>query len=172
MTYGPPTPKRCSSCTDWLPLDELPRNRRMHLGRSSRCRECHREATRDWRQRNRVKLNAARRVEYRAEHPLPERPCVVCGEPMRKRPDALVCSPSCRAERKNAHRYRARTCEVCGRSYMPSYGPQRTCGLECGRVLRHGENAATGHSRYLTCQYAVPARSVATAKPIFGCGGW
>jgi predicted nucleic acid-binding Zn ribbon protein len=45
-----------------------------------------------------------RRAACRVEHPLRERPCVVCGKPMRKRPDALVCSPSCREERRKAQR--------------------------------------------------------------------
>jgi hypothetical protein len=55
----PVTEKRCTGCSGWLPLEEFPHNRHMHLGRSSRCRECHRAATRDWRDRNRDRVNAA-----------------------------------------------------------------------------------------------------------------
>jgi hypothetical protein len=73
---------------------------RMHLGRHSWCRECARAATRDWRERNRERENAERRAAYREANPLPERPCVVCGRPFAKRPDALVCSPNCRWRRK------------------------------------------------------------------------
>ena len=72
----------------------------MHLGRSSACRECHREAVRNWRRRNRDQENAARRAAYRDANPLRERPCVVCGRPFAKRPDAVVCSYRCRQERK------------------------------------------------------------------------
>jgi hypothetical protein len=92
--------KFCSKCGDWLPLEEFPRNRRMYLGVSSRCRECHREATRDWRERNRERVNAERRAAYREEHPRVERDCVQCGRPFEGRPDALVCGEDCRRERK------------------------------------------------------------------------
>jgi len=39
-------------------------------------------------------------AEYREAHPLPSRPCVVCGKPFSGRPDALVCGPECRQQRK------------------------------------------------------------------------
>jgi hypothetical protein len=58
----------------------------MYLGRSSRCRKCHRAATAHWRRRNRDRENAERRAAYREAHPLPERPCVVCGRLFTKRP--------------------------------------------------------------------------------------
>jgi predicted nucleic acid-binding Zn ribbon protein len=96
--------KFCSKCGDWLPLEEFPRNRRMYLGVSSRCRECHREATRDWRLRNRERVNADRRAAYRAEHPLEEKHCVVCGESFVRRPDAIVCGERCRRERQREQR--------------------------------------------------------------------
>jgi predicted nucleic acid-binding Zn ribbon protein len=100
----PVTEKQCSGCSRWLGLEEFPLNCRMHLGRSSRCRECHRAATKDWRDRNRERINAERRVEYRAEHPLPEKRCVVCGGSFTKRPDALVCGEECRRERRREQR--------------------------------------------------------------------
>jgi predicted nucleic acid-binding Zn ribbon protein len=99
-----PTEKRCSSCSRILPLEEFPLNRRMHLGRSSHCRECARAATRDWRERNREAVNAERRTAYRAEHPLPERTCAVCGRSFTKRPDAVVCGEECRRQRKREQR--------------------------------------------------------------------
>jgi hypothetical protein len=95
-----PTERRCTGCSAWLPLENFPANRRMHLGVSSRCRECHREATRDWRRRNRDHVNADRRAAYRAEYPLVERPCVRCGQSFAGRPDALVCGAECRRLRK------------------------------------------------------------------------
>jgi hypothetical protein len=42
-----PTERRCTGCSALLPVENFPANHRMHLGVSSRCRECHREATRD-----------------------------------------------------------------------------------------------------------------------------
>jgi hypothetical protein len=64
-------------------------------------------------------VNAERRGEYRAEHPLPEKPCVVCDTPFQRRPDAIrllpeaarpaktssgvsltECTPSCWRKRK------------------------------------------------------------------------
>jgi predicted nucleic acid-binding Zn ribbon protein len=54
----------------------------------------------------RDELNARRRADYRAEHPLPTRPCVVCGENFSGRPDALVCGPECRRQRKLEQRRR------------------------------------------------------------------
>ena len=37
------------------------------------------------------RYNVERRAEYRAGHPSPTRPCVVCDKPFTGRPDALVC---------------------------------------------------------------------------------
>jgi predicted nucleic acid-binding Zn ribbon protein len=94
------TEKRCTGCSEWLPLEEFPRNRRMYLGVSSHCRSCHRAATKDWRDRNRERLNTERRAAYREQHPWAERDCVHCGRPFRGRPDALVCGDECRRTRK------------------------------------------------------------------------
>jgi predicted nucleic acid-binding Zn ribbon protein len=44
--------------------------------------------------------NAQRRREYRDEHPLPTRPCAVCGEPFTGRRDAVVCGERCRNRRR------------------------------------------------------------------------
>ena len=96
--------KRCSHCSRWLPLSDFVANRRAYLGRSSWCRECHREAVRDWRRRNRERENAHRRKRYREQNPLPERPCVVCGRLFAKRADAIVCGSRCREARKYEQR--------------------------------------------------------------------
>jgi hypothetical protein len=98
------TEKQCTGCCEWLSLEEFPRNCRMHLGRSSRCRECHREATKDWRDRNRERLNAERRAEYRELHPLVKGECVQCGRLFTGRPDRIVCSLECRRARQNEQR--------------------------------------------------------------------
>jgi hypothetical protein len=45
--------------------------------------------------------NAERRRDYREAHPLPTRPCVVCGKLTTKRPNALVCSAECRRLRES-----------------------------------------------------------------------
>jgi hypothetical protein len=41
----------------------------MHLGISSHCRECHRAATKDWRDRYRDEVNGARREAYGSSKP-------------------------------------------------------------------------------------------------------
>jgi hypothetical protein len=104
-----PRERRCTGCCKWLPLEAFPANRRMHLGVSSRCRDCHREAVRDWRRRNRDRVNAERRAAYRAAHLRVERPCVVCGRSFAGRPDALVCGGECRRLRKLEQRRELRS---------------------------------------------------------------
>jgi hypothetical protein len=100
LTTWLPKEKPCSACSRWLPLEAFPLNRSRYLGRGSRCLECAREATRDWRRRNRERVNAERRAVYREAHPLPERPCVDCGEVFTaKRRDVVRC-PACRRLRK------------------------------------------------------------------------
>jgi len=42
------------------------------------------------------------------------------------------------------YHYAARSCEMCGVHYHPSYGEQRTCGRACGRVLQQRNKRATG----------------------------
>jgi Uncharacterized protein containing a Zn-ribbon (DUF2116) len=99
-----PKEKPCSGCGRWFPLEAFPLNRSTYLGRGSRCRECAREASRDWRKRNRDEINAERRERYRAEHPLTEWHCVVCGDAFEGRPDRLVCSEQCRNRRKRVQK--------------------------------------------------------------------
>jgi len=64
-----PTHKRCTSCREWLPFEDFPAHKRMHNGLSSHCRQCHRAATKDWRERNRDEINRARREAYGAFKP-------------------------------------------------------------------------------------------------------
>ncbi len=90
--------KVCAKCRRWGELADFPADGRMGSGRSSWCRECHREAVRDWRRRNRERENADRRAataERRTNHerkktPMSDpavqavelvRPCSKCGEP-------------------------------------------------------------------------------------------
>jgi hypothetical protein len=103
--------KWCCRCQQYLPAEEFRPNQNLMTGLDSWCRRCHAAATREWRARNREYIesyNARRRAEYRAEHPRPTRPCVVCGRPFSGRPDALVCGPECRRQRKLEQR-RARS---------------------------------------------------------------
>jgi len=79
----------------------------MRSGLNSWCKGCQLQRTREWRSRNRdyeLSYNTERRAHYRAEHPLPEKRCVVCGDPFVRRPDALVCGERCRNRRKRAQR--------------------------------------------------------------------
>jgi predicted nucleic acid-binding Zn ribbon protein len=81
--------KRCSQCSRWLPLEAFP---------------AHRAATKDWRDRNRERINEERRAEYREAHPRVERQCVVCGAAFVRKPDAIVCSAECRRVRQREQR--------------------------------------------------------------------
>ena len=95
--------KWCPRCQCWLEDDAFRPNPNLRDGVESWCRSCHAEANREWREKNpeAVELyNTMRRAEYRSAHPLPSRPCVVCGRAFRGRPDALVCGPECRHQRK------------------------------------------------------------------------
>jgi Uncharacterized protein containing a Zn-ribbon (DUF2116) len=91
----------CCSCLDWLPAEEF---RDEVVGK---CRKCVSAAAREWREMHPDAVreyNEQRRREYREAHPLPTRPCVVCGESFSKRPDAILCSEACREERKRQQR--------------------------------------------------------------------
>jgi predicted sulfurtransferase len=61
--------KVCAKCRRWARLADFPSNGRASTGRSSWCRECHRNAVRDWRRRNRERENARRREAYRRDMP-------------------------------------------------------------------------------------------------------
>jgi hypothetical protein len=84
-------------------LEVFRRREEAPSGLDSWCRSCRAERTRQWRAENPQYLaeyNAKRRAEYRAEHPVPIRACVVCGELHNRQPRALVCGERCRNERK------------------------------------------------------------------------
>ena len=128
----------CTKCLQWVDPEAFA------PGRSSQCRSCHAAAVRAWRVENRDWVNAKRRADYRAEHPLVERDCLQCGQPFVGRPDALVCGAECRQQRKRVlirergGSRRLRTCEICRVSYRPTYRDQRTCGRVCGVALKGG----------------------------------
>jgi hypothetical protein len=86
----------CCRCRQWLPLEDF--RPRLELGGpESWCRRCHADANRLWRAKNPAAVaayNARRRQEYREKHAPPTRPCVVCGKPFAKRPNALVAARS------------------------------------------------------------------------------
>ena len=92
-----PTEKMCSNCSRLLPLESFPRNERMHFSRHSWCRECAREATRDWRRRNPelvAWMNEQRRLGERAKD------CVDCGRSFTFRNSLAQRCPACRHQRK------------------------------------------------------------------------
>ncbi len=97
--------KPCSKCGKWFPLEAFTRNRRAYLGRSSWCKACHRKSVRAWRAKHRDEENALRRERYRQAHPLPDRHCIECGDPIVDRnAGAIVCGKRCRELRKNRQR--------------------------------------------------------------------
>jgi hypothetical protein len=103
--------KWCCACRSWLPAEAFRANSQYNTGYDPWCKACHAKATREWRARNPEHLeryNADRRREYREAHPLPTRPCVVCGKSFSGRPDALVCRPECRQQRKLEQRRASR----------------------------------------------------------------
>jgi hypothetical protein len=53
---------RCVKCRAVLALEDFPVHKASRSGRSSWCRECHRAAVRDWRDRNRNEENRRRRA--------------------------------------------------------------------------------------------------------------
>jgi hypothetical protein len=95
--------KWCCSCRSWLPAEAFRPSHRYRGGLDSWCKGCHAKAVRDWREKNPEAIeryNADRRHEYREAHPLPTRPCAVCGKSFSGRPDTVVCGPECRRQRK------------------------------------------------------------------------
>jgi 5-methylcytosine-specific restriction endonuclease McrA len=92
--------KWCCSCRQWLTVEAFRPNPNNRNGIDSWCRPCHAKAVREWRVKNGVKYNAKRRREYREAYPLVTRPCVVCGKPMRRPANVLVCGHECRRQRK------------------------------------------------------------------------
>lgn len=94
MTRRVPDPaegRRCSRCGFVGPLDAFPPMRRMSAGRSSWCRECARQANRDYRAANAERLNAPRRIGPRP------RTCAGCGLAFEGRANRRWCCGACRA---------------------------------------------------------------------------
>jgi hypothetical protein len=91
----------CCTCRQWLSPDAFRPNSNYTSGLDSWCRSCHAETVREGRAKNPDYFE-----RYNAERVLSRRtrsrrgPCTVCGEPMTKRPDTLVCGDKCRRERK------------------------------------------------------------------------
>jgi hypothetical protein len=100
--------KWCCRCRQWLSLEAF-RPRAEPTSVESWCRDCHAKANREWRAKNPEhveRYNAERRAEYRKANPLTTRPCVVCGRPMTRPANALVCGEDCRRQRKLEQRRR------------------------------------------------------------------
>jgi len=90
-------PKRCPRCERCLPLEAFSRNHRYKSGRSSWCRECAVEATRQWRERNQELvqwMNERRRLGER------ERECVDCSQTFTFKSTVAVRCSNCRRRRK------------------------------------------------------------------------
>ena len=89
------TQKRCGKCEEVKPVDDFPIQRASRDGRSHWCRACHTVAKREYRQRHRERLNAARRRDA-----VPERTCRTCGQTfMPGRKNQNYCRPWCREHR-------------------------------------------------------------------------
>jgi hypothetical protein len=128
----------CTGCLRHLPASAF---RACGSEADSKCRACHAETHREWRARNPEAVaayNEARRIGPR------ECTCVVCGAVFTagERGPASTRCKDCRTKAKRGTRRRPRVCEVCGDSYRPTYGAQRTCGRECGVVMRARKAAA------------------------------
>jgi hypothetical protein len=82
-------------------------SRRALCGSETRSHPCGR-----WREKNGAEYNARRRREYREANPLSTRPCVVCGRPMTRPANTLVCGKECRRQRKLEQRQALRCTAV------------------------------------------------------------
>jgi predicted nucleic acid-binding Zn ribbon protein len=97
----------CCRCLDYRPIEDFRPNPNTSTGLDSWCRSCHITADREWREKNSEyvqEYNERRRREYREQHPRRVRPCAVCGKPMSRAPQALVCGERCRSRRKYEQR--------------------------------------------------------------------
>lgn len=104
QTLTAKTGKWCCSCQQYLPIEAFRPNPNNRNGIDSWCRPCHADAVRAWRARNGAEYNERRRQRYGDEHPLTTRPCAVCGEPMARPANVLVCGQECRRQRKREQR--------------------------------------------------------------------
>jgi hypothetical protein len=83
--FPPPKGRRCRRCTEFLPFSVFRPNLRLSSGWNSWCRACCVEATRAWRERNRERVNAARRT------PPTKLRCAECGTEFEGRKSRLLC---------------------------------------------------------------------------------
>jgi hypothetical protein len=89
-----PKGRRCTHCGEVLPFSAFRPNLKLSSGWSSWCRSCSAEATRAWRERNRDRLNTARRTRPA------KLTCVECGGEFEGRKDRLLCGRrSCKDKR-------------------------------------------------------------------------
>jgi len=104
--YATPKGRRCTHCGEFLPFSAFRPNLRLSSGWSSWCRDCSVESSRAWRERNRERVNAARRT------PLAKRTCVECGGEFEGQKSRLLCgSRRCkdrRYQRLHPEAYRAK----------------------------------------------------------------
>jgi len=99
--------KTCGKCLETKPLDEFHRNKNMKDGRVSRCKDCAKEASTQWRLENRDPeaqreymrrwhdMNRGRRygltpLEYLRLEEASGGVCAVCGQPPSGKRDRLV----------------------------------------------------------------------------------
>jgi hypothetical protein len=91
--YETPKGRRCTHCGEFLPFSAFRPNLKLSSGWNSWCRDCCVESAREWRERNRERVNAARRT------PPARLTCVECGGEFEGRKDKLICSRRCKDRR-------------------------------------------------------------------------
>jgi DNA-directed RNA polymerase subunit RPC12/RpoP len=110
--------KRCSRCQAILPLEAFAPNPKLAVGLDSQCRECHREATREWRARNPDAVeayNASRRIVH------PPRQCVTCGATFTPRQTRSQRCPDCAADGLSTARALERRMRGAGGEWSPTH---------------------------------------------------
>jgi hypothetical protein len=83
--YATPTGRRCTHCGEFLPFSAFRPNLKLSSGWNSWCRDCSVESSRAWRERNRERVNAARKT------PPSRLRCVECGEEFEGQKGRLLC---------------------------------------------------------------------------------
>jgi hypothetical protein len=93
-----PPSKDCTRCQRWLPAGAFPRNSRLLDGLDSWCKECHVEATKQWRAEHRAELNASRRLGPFVVV------CADCGKSFEASHRSQVRCPECQLEHRRARK--------------------------------------------------------------------
>jgi hypothetical protein len=88
-----PRGRRCTHCRELLPFSAFRPNLKLSSGWDSWCRDCSVESSRAWRERNRERVNAARKT------PPSRLRCVECNEAFEGRKGKLICSRRCKDRR-------------------------------------------------------------------------